>query len=92
MRTKNDIQNLGKHDFDRESAESYAAHSYFTSFSIGIFQWELMSNGMALKRGKVKVRVQAPVSKKNEAFSTAEEVVRLLDEGKWSGKKTVTIK
>lgn len=90
MYNQKDIQFAGKHDFDKQSAEVFA-NSCSLTFSIGIFQWILSNDGKRLKRGKVLVRVQAPTSKKEEAFKFAENVVNDLDNGTWDGRKNVRI-
>ena len=92
MYNARDIQFTGKHDYDKVSATLMASPSLgWLTFSIGIFKWELKSNGKSMKRGKVIVRVKSPVISKEKAFAKAEEIVKLLDEGKWSGKKSVLI-
>ena len=85
-----DIQFVGKYDYDKQSAEHFASWGG-NSFSIGIFQWLLKSNGKEMKRGKVIVRIHASPSQIEKAFETAEEIIRQLDAGKWTGKKSVTI-
>lgn len=90
MYNSKDIQFVGKHDFDKESAITDAGWN--KTFSVGVFQWEMKNNGMKMKKGKAKVRVSGPVEKKDEVFASAEMVVNLLDSGRWGGKKSVTVK
>lgn len=91
MYNQNHTQFVGRHDYDGESAKSMAG-SWANSFSIGIFKWEMNSSGKAMKRGKVIVRVSGPCSKEKDVFSMAENVVKMLDNGDWDGRKTVKVK
>ena len=86
-----DTQFVGKHDFDKESAEKFAQWGG-DSFSINIFQWELKSDGKSMKRGKCVVRLKSTLSKLHMALLTAENIVDDLDKGIWDGRKTVSLK
>lgn len=86
-----DIQFVGKHDYDKESAERYA-YLGGKSFSINIFQWGLKSNGKEMKPLKGVVRVSGSPSDKQNVFDEAEKIVKLLDDGKWDGRKSVSVK
>lgn len=90
MYNTKDIQFVGKHDFDKESADKFASWNVKT-FSVGIFQWQLKSNKKEMKRGKCLVRVEGKPSDAQEVFNQAEKIVALLDGNKWVGKKKVTI-
>lgn len=87
-----DTQFAGRHDWDQEKAEKESGYTTWLTFSINIFPLELRSNGKSLKQGKGKVRIIASHKDKKKAFEKAEEVVGLLDSGKWDGGKTVRIK
>lgn len=91
MYNAKDIKFAGKHDYDRESAENFASWGG-KSFSVNIFRWELKSNGKEMKKGKGVVRVSGSPDVRGKMFSEADRIVRLLDEGKWDGRKTVTVK
>lgn len=86
-----DIQFVGKHDYDKESAENFASW-YGKSFSVNIFKWELKSNKKEMKKGKSVVRVSGSPSIKDRVFSEAERIVNLLDTGQWDGRKSVTVR
>jgi hypothetical protein len=90
MYNTKDIQFVGKHDYDKESAERFASWGG-KSFSVNIFQWGLKSNGKEMKPLKCVVRVSGSPSNKEKVFEYCEHVVRLLDEGEWDGRKTVFI-
>jgi hypothetical protein len=92
MYNPKDIQFVGKHDFDREVAERYASISHFDTFSINIFKWGLKSNGKEMKPLKCAVRLRGKCSDKERMFAEAERIVAALDMGRWSGKKSVTLK
>jgi hypothetical protein len=87
-----DTQFVGKYDYDKDSAEDFASHHFFKSFSIGVFRWELKNNGNSMKRGKVAVRVSGPITKKKDVFEMADNIVKALDAGDWDGRKTVVLK
>ena len=48
-----DIQFAGKHDYDKENAITESGWN--KTFSVGIFKWELKSNGKSMKKGKAFV-------------------------------------
>lgn len=91
MYNRNHTQFVGRHDYDRESAERFASWEGET-FSVNIFKWGLMSNGKQLKQLKGVVRVSGNPKEKEKVFAEAERIVNLLDEGKWDGRKTVKVK
>ena len=86
-----DIQFVGKHDYDKASAENFASWNG-KSFSVNIFKWELKSNGKEMKKGKGIVRVSGSPSIKEKVFAEAERIANLLDTGQWDGRKSVTVK
>lgn len=90
MYTK-EIQFVGKHDYDKASAEKFASWNG-KSFSINIFKWELKSNRKEMKMGKCVVRVSGSPSIKEKVFAEAERIVCLLDADQWDGRKSLTVK
>jgi hypothetical protein len=91
MHNTKDIQFVGKHDYDKESAERFASWGG-NSFSVNIFQWGLKSNGKEMKPLKCVVRVSGNPNDKDKVFAEAERIVNLLDAGKWDGRKSVSVK
>lgn len=91
MYNPKDIQFVGKHDYDKDSAGIFASWGGRT-FSINIFKWELKSSGKEMKRGTCVVRVKSKTLIKEKAFAEAERIVGLLDDGKWDGRKTINVK
>lgn len=94
MNNPKDIQFVGKHDYDKPAAIAMAEHFRynFKTFSVGIFKWELKSNGKSMKKGKILVRVKAGVNSQKKAFELADTIVAALDKGEYQGSKTVTVK
>lgn len=92
MYNSKDIQFVGKHDYNRESAELYASNPMFESFSVNIFQWELKSSGKSIKPSKGLVRVRGNTSDKQKVFEFCEIIVKELDEGTWNGRRSITVK
>lgn len=90
MYNPKDIQFVGKHDYNREEAEKYAAWGG-KSFSVNIFPWLLKSDGKSMKPGKGVVRVSGKPSDKEKVFEFCENVVKDLDTGIWDGRKSVTV-
>ena len=91
MYNTKDIQFVGKHDYDKQSAEKFA--SYGTkSFSVNIFKWGLKSNKKEMKPLKCVVRVSGSPSNKEVVFSMVEKIIAELDNGNWDGRKSVSIK
>ena len=63
MYNSKDIQFVGKHDYDKESAEKFASWGG-NSFSVNIFKWGLKNNGKEMKPLKCVVRVSgSPLNK-----------------------------
>lgn len=89
MYNTKDIQFVGKHDYDKENATTESGWN--KTFSVGIFKWELKSNGKSMKKGKAIVRVSGLVENKEKVFAEAERIVNLLDAGKWDGRKSVSV-
>lgn len=85
-----DIQFVGKHDYDKENAITKSGWN--KTFSVGIFKWELKSNGKSMKKGKAIVRVSGLVENKEKVFKFAENVVKDLDADVWDGRKSVFVK
>lgn len=91
MYNTKDIQFTGKYDYDKASAEKFASWGG-NSFSVNIFKWELKTNGKEMKPGKGVVRVSGNPLIRDKVFAEAERIVNLLDNGKWDGRKTVSVK
>ncbi len=92
MYNTKDIQFVGKHDFDKESAARFANFPGAVSFSVNIFKWELKSNGKEMKPGKGVLRVHGSPKNVEKVLEMAESFVKTLDAGEWGGCKNVTIK
>lgn len=90
MYNTKDIRFTGNHDYDKENSLSEAGWN--KTFSVGIFKWELKSNGKSMKKGKIIVRVSGLVENKEKVFDYAEKVVKDLDSNLWDGRKTVSVK
>lgn len=90
MYNPNDIQFVGKHDYDRDAA--LTGPGLNKTFSVGIFKWELKSSGKQMKKGKCVVRVAGEVAKAEDVFKMAENIVSHLDSDLWDGRKTVKLK
>ncbi|HTC01027.1 MAG TPA: hypothetical protein VK705_10120 [Ferruginibacter sp.] len=90
MYNKKDIQFSRNHDYDKEKAEEM--RNYWHNFSVGIFKWELTSDGKRMKKGKVIVRVKGCSSLHASIYDMAENVIKQLDAGDWDGRKNVVVK
>ena len=85
-----DIQFVGKHDYDKEN--SLSESGWNKTFSVGIFKWELKSNGKSMKKGKTIVRISGLVENKEKVFDFAENAIKDLDSDMWDGRKSVAVK
>lgn len=85
-----DIQFVGKHDYDKEN--SLSDSGWNKTFSVGIFKWELKSNGKSMKKGKTIVRIYGVVENKEKVFDFAENAIKNLDSDMWDGRKSVLVK
>ena len=85
-----DIQFVGKHDCDKEN--SLSDSGWNKTFSVGIFKWELKSNGKSMKKGKTVVRISGVVENKEKVFDFAENAIKDLDSDMWDGRKYVLVK
>lgn len=90
MYNPKDIQFVGKHDYDKESAEKYAMWGG-NSFSVNIFKWGLKTNGKEMKPLKGVVRVSGKPLNKEKVFEICEKVVLDLDSNIWDGRKSVFV-
>jgi hypothetical protein len=90
MYNTKDIQFTGKHDYDKDSAERYAAWAE-KSFSVNIFQWVAKRNGKEMKPSKCVVRVHGKPCDKVKVLEACETIVKKLDEGVWDGRKSVRV-
>ena len=86
-----DIQFTGKHDYDKESAERYAAWGG-KSFSVNIFQWVMKRSKKEMKPSKCVVRVHGSPKDKDKVLATCERIVKELDGGNWDGRKSIKVK
>lgn len=90
MYKKTDIEKAGKHDYDKEAILK-VSETFYETFSVNIFKWELKKNGKELKHGKCIVRVKAKITvDKEQLCRYCEYIVYRLDNGEWSGYKSVT--
>ena len=85
-----DIQFVGKHDYDKEN--SLSDSGWNKTFSVGIFKWELKSNGKSMKKGKTVVRISGVVENKEKVCDFAENAIKDLDSDMWDGRKYVLVK
>lgn len=90
MYNAKDIQFVGKHDYDKEN--SLSDSGWNKTFSVGIFKWELKSNGKSMKKGKTVVRISGLVENKEKVFDFAENAIKDLDSDMWDGRKSVLVK
>ena len=63
----------------------------FKTFSVGIYEIIPTKSGK-IKKGKVKVRVKGKVSQAESVYQKAKEIIKLLDEGKYTGSKKIVVK
>lgn len=91
MYNPNNLEYLGKHDYDMVSAENFASWGG-KSFSVNIFKWVLKSNGKEMKPSKGIVRVSGSPTNRAKVYEVADSVVKLLDADNWDGRKTVVVK
>lgn len=63
----------------------------FKTFSVGIYEIIPTKSGK-IKKGKVKVRVKGKINQAESVYQKAKEIIKLLDEGKYTGSKNIVIK
>lgn len=74
----------GRWDFDGDCAPATDGDrlvAWYTSFSVGVFQWLTKADGKGLKRSPAACRVKGWVSRPDQAYAVAREVVRRLEAG-----------
>jgi len=91
MYCKEDIQFVGKFDYDKESSEGFASLGIKT-FSVNIFKCGIKKNGKELKPLKCVVRISGNVENKDKVFNFCEYVVKSLDNNNWDGRKNVFVR
>ncbi len=82
---------LNKYDYDGMCTPGSGNSASYNTFSVGIFKWVAKSNGTELKRTKAIVRVKGSVSAPQNVYEKATEICEQLDNGTYSGKKTITV-
>ena len=90
MYNAKDIQFVGKHDYDKESALIDLGAN--KTFSVGIFKWYLKKDKKSMGKFAAKVRVSGLVENKDKVFEMADNVVKALDNNIWDGRKSVVVK
>lgn len=70
---------LGKYDFDGECAPHRGPSGHWTTFTLGIFEWEAKASGKGLKRGKILVRVKGQTANPGPAYEEARDRCRTLN-------------
>lgn len=82
----------GKHWISGACIPYEQCYHNWETFSVGIFEWIPTKDKKGLKRGKVKVRVRGNCIDKDEVIDKAREIATLLDHGKYTGAKNVTVR
>ena len=84
---------IGKHGFSGACAPDSGGYwaGHYHTFSLGIFEWVNKASGQGLKKGPVRVRVSGDTNNAEAVNAKAEEIVRLLDAGIYSGPKRVRV-
>lgn len=86
------MKTIGKYAYDPESTKVKASIPVHDTFSVAIFQWLEKKNGRGLKKGKCVVRVVAKKGDIKRAFAKADEIVKQLNAGEWTGPTKVKLK
>lgn len=71
---------------------SKGGQSHWETFSVGVFELLLKADGKGLKPGPVKVRVQGRTDNPAPVFTKAKEIAEALDNGNYTGPKSVVVK
>lgn len=80
---------IGRHDFSGECAPVDGLAD-FETFSVGIFEWiPVVAMDGRKKKGKVKVRVIGSTKAPDAVYEKANEIVRLMNDGRYCGPKMV---
>lgn len=88
MYNSKDLQFVGKHDYDKNRLILAGR-----TFSVNIFQWQMKKTStLEMKRSKCVVRVKGLTNDKENVLAKVEELIQILDAGKWKGKLSLTIK
>ncbi len=85
MYNSKQIQFVGKHDYEKSKLEGC------NTFSIGVFQWLLKNNKKEMKKSNSLVRIKGFGENPDDVYDTAEEIIKQLDSGNYSGKKNVNV-
>jgi hypothetical protein len=79
MIARKDRKQEGKHDWSGSCAPgSFLLNA---TFSVGIFEWVLTSDGKGLKKTAVKYRIKGYSSNPDAVYARAEEVCDVMDLG-----------
>lgn len=87
MYNPNDIQFVGKHDYDKEKAKMFLEWQGET-FSINIFKWEMMKTSKnRMKPSKGIIRVICRCDNSVGVFDFCDNLVKMLDNNEIDLKK-----
>lgn len=90
MYNTKDISFAGKYDYDKEAILK-VSETFYETFSVNIFKWELKKNGKELKPGKCVVRVKAKTTvDKEKLCEYCESIIMSLYNGTYNGCKSLT--
>jgi hypothetical protein len=79
MITRKDRKQEGKHDWSGScSPGSFVLNA---TFSVGIFEWVLTSDGKGLKKTAVKYRIKGYSSNPEAVYARSDEVCDVMDRG-----------
>lgn len=90
MYNDKDTQFIGRHDYDRYSAERFAQSCI--RFSVNIFKWVAKSRGKGMKRSPCVIRVIGLSSDAENVFEQCDNLIERLDRGETFKSKTITVK
>ena len=89
--TTDDLQKLGTHGYHQNPF--FADPIYGAAiFSVRIFQWVVTRKGDKLKESTAKVCVVGAPKEADKVYQMADDIVKLLDDGLYTGCKNVYVK
>ena len=83
---------IGCHGFRGSCAPNEGETRFYSSFSLGVFEWVPKKTSPGYKIGKSKVRVAGQCYNSAAVYAKAREIVALLDAGTYSGPKRVEVR
>lgn len=86
------MSKVNTHDYSGVCSPNPDNYILAKTFSVGVFKWIPTKDGKGVKKSAVIVRIKGYSFNPEPVYQMAERVCKELDNGTYSGTKTITVK